>query len=121
MSLVRARKKKNPMFLDSSIFELNGLSGGFLTESFAARGFATRFVHRLTTGDYKVSEESGNIFVWNRSTGVVEEEKIPGFVRMSLRAIYQNSLNLDEQVLLLKTLKVCASNVFFCHLYQRQY
>ena len=77
-----------------------------MTESFAARGFASRFVNRLVAGDYKMNEDNGNIFVSDRKTGSLLEEKIPGFVRMSLRAIYQNTLNLDEKKVLLKTLKV---------------
>lgn len=79
--------------------------GGFLTEAFAARGFASRLVNRLVSGDYQMNEDNGNIFVCDRKTGVLLEEKIPGFVRMSLRALYHNALNLDEKQVLLKTLR----------------
>ena len=79
--------------------------GGFLTEASAARGFAGRFVNRIVAGQYKMNEENGNIFVFDRSSGATVEEKIPGFVRISLRALYHNSLNLDEEKVLLKTLK----------------
>jgi len=78
--------------------------GGFLTEASATRGFAERAINRVIAGEYNINKENGNIFVIVRKTGARDEEKIPGFVRMGIRALY-NPLDLDSMKILLKILK----------------
>jgi phosphatidylserine decarboxylase len=78
--------------------------GGFLTEASATRGFAERAINRVIAGEYNINKENGNIFVVARKTEAREEEKIPGFVRMGIRALY-NPLDLDSSKILLKILK----------------
>jgi len=78
--------------------------GGFLTEASATRGFAERLVNRVIAGEYNMNKENGNIFVIDRVNGATVEEKIPGFVRMGIRALY-NPLDFDSTKVLLKILK----------------
>lgn len=65
--------------------------GGFITEASATRGFKERLLKRALLGKYTYSEETGNIFVKDRRTGAIFEEKMPGFVRMGIRVLYQSN------------------------------
>jgi len=99
-------------FLFYSFSWLRPHLGGFLTESSATRGFGERILKRFIYGRETFSEETGNIFVKDRHNGsslnklnqilqgrerlrqkigVIFEERMPGFVRMGIRVLYQNN------------------------------
>eukprot|EP00824_Muranothrix_gubernata_P005667 TRINITY_DN173_c0_g1_i2.p1 TRINITY_DN173_c0_g1~~TRINITY_DN173_c0_g1_i2.p1 ORF type:complete len:504 (+),score=108.08 TRINITY_DN173_c0_g1_i2:488-1999(+) len=63
---------------------------GFLTEAQASRGWVGRAMGWVNFGKYQIGEATGNILVHDRSTGVLIEEKIPPYIKLSLRALYQN-------------------------------
>eukprot|EP01135_Chromosphaera_perkinsii_P011756 Nk52_evm2s2496 gene=Nk52_evmTU2s2496 len=63
--------------------------GGFVTEANASRGWLTRLSKYITLGKYRLGSVSGNILVQNRVTGEVIEEKMPGFVRLGMRVLFQ--------------------------------
>jgi phosphatidylserine decarboxylase len=65
------------------------VSTAFPTEAHAARGWIGRFGRYLTSGTYSTTYPSGNILIRDRRTGVMLEEKIPNYVWMSLRMLYQ--------------------------------
>jgi len=80
--------------------------GGFMTESYATRGFKERLIHRVLLGKYAINEENGNIIVQDRESGALVEEKMPGFVRMGIRVLYQNDLNNHVLKMFFRTLRV---------------
>ncbi|KJE90710.1 C2 domain-containing protein [Capsaspora owczarzaki ATCC 30864] len=66
--------------------------GGFLTSSYACKGWVKKLFGSLTYGRYSLTANNGNILVINRATGLLEEEEIPPHIRLSLRLIYQSRL-----------------------------
>eukprot|EP01116_Phalansterium_solitarium_P019851 TRINITY_DN5699_c0_g1_i3.p1 TRINITY_DN5699_c0_g1~~TRINITY_DN5699_c0_g1_i3.p1 ORF type:complete len:641 (-),score=250.99 TRINITY_DN5699_c0_g1_i3:287-2209(-) len=80
------------------------LSEGFLTNKEAAKGWIAKLSEWVNFGDYGLGANSGNILVVNRATGAVEEEKIPPFVRTSIRLLYQKSASAAKVQKLLKAM-----------------
>jgi len=66
--------------------------GGLVTESYASKGWFNHIVDYVTRGKLDVGIDNGNILVRDRRTGLVAEEKIPTFVRLGIRVLYQNSI-----------------------------
>ncbi|TPX32438.1 phosphatidylserine decarboxylase [Synchytrium microbalum] len=67
------------------------LLGNFLTESNASRKWYTKILETVGFGGYQSgSETSANILVQNRATGQLEEEKMPVYIRMGIRLLYQD-------------------------------
>jgi len=76
--------------------EVNGrtekeMTGGFLTEENASRKWVTRLFSAVSFGGYELGKNNGNIFVQDRLTGKLIEEKMPTYVRLGIRMIYQQS------------------------------
>ena len=65
--------------------------GGFVTEANASRGWLTRLGKYITLGKYQLGSVSGNVLVKVRTTGEIVEEKMPGFVRLGMRVLFQTS------------------------------
>jgi phosphatidylserine decarboxylase len=66
------------------------LLGGFLTESYAQRKWFSRLATRITFGKYEVGKNNGNILIKDRRTGQIIEEKMPVYIRMGIRLLYQS-------------------------------
>lgn len=64
--------------------------GGFLTEEYASRKWYTRIIAYLGYGGYRLGKRNGNIFVRDRYSGRLIEEKIPTYIRLGLRLVYQS-------------------------------
>lgn len=67
------------------------MMGGFLTEEQASRKWLTRVFSSLSFGGYELGKDNGNIFVHERTSGKLIEEKMPTYVRLGIRMIYQKS------------------------------
>lgn len=64
--------------------------GGFLTEEYASRKWLMRILSFMGFGGYCIGKNNGNIFVQDRRTGRLLEEKMPSYVRLGIRLLYQN-------------------------------
>lgn len=66
--------------------------GSYLTEAYASRGRLSKLLGAIVRGHYGIANNNGNIIVRDRETGVLKEEAIPSYIRLSLRVIYQSGL-----------------------------
>ena len=66
------------------------MMGGFLTEEYASRKWFMRLFSFMSFGGYSIGKNNGNIFVQDRYTGKLIEEKIPTYIRYGLRMLHQN-------------------------------
>ena len=71
------------------------LLGGYITESYASRKWYSKILQHLEWGNYKIGNDNNGavILVQNRSTGQLEEEKMPASVRMGIRLLYQDAIS----------------------------
>ncbi|RUS21554.1 phosphatidylserine decarboxylase-domain-containing protein [Endogone sp. FLAS-F59071] len=63
--------------------------GGFVTEAYAQRKWFVKLVNMIGYGKYKPGENNANILVVDRKTGRVIEEKMPVYLRLGMRLLYQ--------------------------------
>jgi phosphatidylserine decarboxylase len=66
------------------------MMGGFLTEECASRKWFMRLFAYMSFGPYNIGRNNGNIFVQDRYTGKLKEERIPTYIRLGLRLLHQN-------------------------------
>lgn len=64
--------------------------GGFLTEEYASRKWFSRWLGFMSFGNYRIGRNNANIFVQDRRTGKLIEEKIPTYIRLGIRLLHQN-------------------------------
>jgi phosphatidylserine decarboxylase len=81
------------------------LMGGFLTEDYAQRKFIERVASYVSFGSYAVGKNNANILVQNRKTGLLVEEKMPTYIRLGIRLLYQNPMEAVESKLVRKLLR----------------
>lgn len=65
--------------------------GGFLTEAHAQRKWFVRLASYISFGKYKLGSNNGNILVQDRTSGQVIEEKMPTYIRLGIRLLYQST------------------------------
>lgn len=65
------------------------LMRSYVSEEYAKRNWFVRLVDYISYGSYKLGKNNANILVINRSTGKVEEEKMPVYIRLGIRLLYQ--------------------------------
>ncbi|KAJ3221612.1 hypothetical protein HK099_003308 [Clydaea vesicula] len=63
--------------------------GGLLTESYASKKWFTKILSYVTYGAYNIGKNSANILVQDRVTGQLIEEKMPSYIRLGIRLLYQ--------------------------------
>jgi phosphatidylserine decarboxylase len=66
------------------------MMGGFLTEECASRKWFMQLFSYMSFGIYSIGKNNGNIFVQDRYTGKLIEERIPMYIRLGLRMLHQN-------------------------------
>ncbi|KAF9949267.1 hypothetical protein BGZ65_007452 [Modicella reniformis] len=69
------------------------IMGNFVTEENAQRKWITKFVKSLSFGQCIVGENNANIIVQERYKGLRTEEKMPTYIRLGIRLLYQGSGN----------------------------
>lgn len=69
----------------------NVMMGGFLTEEHASRKWLSRLFSFVSYGGYQIGKNNGHIFVQDRRTGKVIEEKMPAYIRLGIRLVYQSN------------------------------
>ncbi|TPX58616.1 phosphatidylserine decarboxylase [Powellomyces hirtus] len=67
----------------------NFVMGGFLTEAYATRKWYSKIVSYVTYGGYSLGKNNANIIVQDRATGQLVEERMPSYVRLGIRLLYQ--------------------------------
>lgn len=67
------------------------MMAGFLTEEYASRKWFVRLLSYMSFGNYHIGSNNGNIFVHDRSTGKLIEERIPTYIRLGIRFVFQAS------------------------------
>ncbi|KAJ3154639.1 hypothetical protein HDU89_007877 [Geranomyces variabilis] len=67
----------------------NFVMGGFLTEAHATRKWYSKIVSYVTYGGYSLGKNNANIIVQDRATGQLVEERMPSYVRLGIRLLYQ--------------------------------
>lgn len=65
--------------------------GGFLTEAQASRKWYVKLLQYISYGNYHVGSRSGVILVLDRATGQLIDEKMPVYIRMGIRLMYQSA------------------------------
>ncbi len=65
------------------------MMGGFLTEEHASRKWIAKLFTAFGFGHYELGKNNANIFVHDRRTGKLVEEKMPAYIRLGIRLIYQ--------------------------------
>lgn len=73
------------------------LLGGYLTEAYAQRRWYSRIASYVTFGSYTPEKANANILVQLRNTGEVVEEKMPTYIRLGIRIMYQGTSVIDLQ------------------------
>ncbi|KAH6565800.1 hypothetical protein BASA61_010300 [Batrachochytrium salamandrivorans] len=68
----------------------NFVLGGLVTHSHASRKWYTKIVSYVTFGEYGVGKNNGNILYQDRATGQLCEEKMPTYIRLGIRLLYQS-------------------------------
>lgn len=63
--------------------------GGFLTEEYAQRTWYAKLFSYVSFGGYNYNTKNGNILVRDRESGKLEEEKMPMYIRLGIRLLYQ--------------------------------
>jgi phosphatidylserine decarboxylase len=66
------------------------LLGGYLTEAYAQRGWYSRMATYVTFGSYTPEKANANILVQRRDNGEMMEEKMPTYIRLGIRLLYQD-------------------------------
>ncbi|KXS13885.1 hypothetical protein M427DRAFT_100089, partial [Gonapodya prolifera JEL478] len=69
----------------------NVVMGGFITEAYAAKGWYSKVFTYLAQGTYTIGSNNANILVQDRASGSVIEEKMPVYIRLGIRLLYQSS------------------------------
>ncbi|KAI9009539.1 phosphatidylserine decarboxylase-domain-containing protein [Gaertneriomyces semiglobifer] len=67
----------------------NFVMGGFLTEAYATRKWYSKILSYVTYGGYSLGKNNANIIVQDRATGQLVEERMPTYVRLGIRLLYQ--------------------------------
>ncbi|KDR76858.1 hypothetical protein GALMADRAFT_34005, partial [Galerina marginata CBS 339.88] len=67
--------------------------GNFVTASEAERKWYTQVIMDVAAGEYRLGANSANIIVQNRTTGLLEEEKMQVYVRLGIRLLYKGFLS----------------------------
>jgi len=68
------------------------LTGGMLTEQYASRKWFTKIVSYVSFGEYKTGDKSSaNILVQDRANGQLIEERMPSYIRLGIRILYQKA------------------------------
>ncbi|KAI8821406.1 phosphatidylserine decarboxylase-domain-containing protein [Fimicolochytrium jonesii] len=67
----------------------NFVMGGFLTEAYATRKWYSKIVSYVSYGGYRLGKNNANIIVQDRTTGQLVEERMPTYVRLGIRLLYQ--------------------------------
>lgn len=67
------------------------MMAGFLTEEYASRKWFVRLLSYMSFGNYRIGSNNGNIFVHDRATGKLVEERIPTYIRLGIRLVFQAS------------------------------
>ena len=75
--------------------------GGYLTEEYAQRKFLSKFAAYLSFGSYSVGKNNGHILVHDRITGQIIEEKMPTYIRLGIRLLYQTGAGSFNHILTL--------------------
>lgn len=75
---------------DTSGLDHSLMSGGFLTEEYASRKWWVRLLSFVSFGGYQLGRNNGHILVHDRLTGRLIEERIPFYIRLGIRLIYQS-------------------------------
>jgi len=85
--LLALQASEDPSEMDSFVM------GGFVNEAYAKKGWFSRITSYVTRGAYSIGANDANILVQNRKTGEIEDEKMPSYIRLGIRALYQSKLN----------------------------
>lgn len=64
------------------------MMGGFLTEEHASRKWLSRVFSSFGFGNYQLGRNNANIFVHDRASGKLIEERMPAYIRLGIRMIY---------------------------------
>lgn len=67
------------------------LLGGFLTEAYAQRKWYSKVLSYVGYGGYNLGKNNANILVQDRATGQLVEEKMPSYIRLGIRLLYQSA------------------------------
>lgn len=89
-------------FFKCTTLTIKTVVGGLLTESYASKGWFDKATSFLTRGRHQLGEDNANILVQDRRSGLIQEEKIPSFVRLGIRILYQNGLKTSKEGTLTK-------------------
>ncbi|KAJ3300206.1 hypothetical protein HK104_003435 [Borealophlyctis nickersoniae] len=65
------------------------IMGNFLTKAHASRKWYTKVISYVTYGGYSIGKNNANILVQDRATGQLVEERIPTYIRLGMRLLYQ--------------------------------
>lgn len=65
------------------------LTSSYATAQVASRRWYSKFLIKLTYGKYQLGSNSANIFVQDRSTGIIMEERMGVTVRLGIRLLYK--------------------------------
>ncbi|KAJ3256853.1 hypothetical protein HK103_005097 [Boothiomyces macroporosus] len=63
--------------------------GGFLTQQYASLGWITKIFSYVTFGGLGIGKNSGQILYQDRATGQLVKEKMPTYIRLGIRLLYQ--------------------------------
>ncbi|KAJ3063768.1 hypothetical protein HK102_008389, partial [Quaeritorhiza haematococci] len=63
--------------------------GGFLTQAYATRKWYTKILSYVTYGSYNIGKNNANILVQDRQSGQLIEERMPIYIRLGIRLLYQ--------------------------------
>jgi len=63
----------------------------FVTASQAHRKWFTKVVNKISHGSYQLGANSANVLAMDRRTGEIVEEKMPTYVRLGIRLLYQGA------------------------------
>ena len=67
----------------------NLVMAGFVTSSQAQRKWYSKVVTKISYGGYKLGANSANILVQDRTTGMINEERMSVYVRIGIRLLYK--------------------------------
>jgi phosphatidylserine decarboxylase len=63
--------------------------GGFLTQESASSKWFTKIFSYVTFGGLGIGKNSGYVLYQDRSTGQLVKEKMPTYIRLGIRLLYQ--------------------------------
>ncbi|KAF2725853.1 hypothetical protein K431DRAFT_214885 [Polychaeton citri CBS 116435] len=67
----------------------NLVMAGFVTSSQAQRKWYSKVITKVSYGGYKLGANSANILVQDRTTGMINEERMSVYVRLGIRLLYK--------------------------------